>query len=132
MKYGGLSETEALKLVTLNPAKQLRIDNKVGSLEAGKDADFVVWSGDPLSNYTHANQTWIDGRKYFDRAADIEGRKAYAQQREALVQKALAERMKEIGKPKDGGDKKDGDKPAKPDTDVYSDGSARYECTDEE
>ncbi|MFL6569316.1 MAG: amidohydrolase family protein, partial [Chthoniobacterales bacterium] len=133
MKYGGMAPEDAIKLATINAAKQLRIDNKVGSLEAGKDADFVVWSGDPLSNYTHANQTWIDGRKYFDRAADIEARKSYTAQRDALVQKALAERMKEIGKSKDGGgDKKDGDKPAKPDTDVYSDGNARYECTDEE
>ncbi|MDQ6623123.1 MAG: amidohydrolase family protein, partial [Verrucomicrobiota bacterium] len=82
-KYGGMSADEAIKLVTINSAKQLRIDNKVGSLEAGKDADFVVWNGNPLSNYTHINQTWIDGRKYFDRAEDAAARQAYTAQREA-------------------------------------------------
>jgi adenine deaminase len=97
MKYGGLSPDDALKLVTINPAKQLRIDAKTGSLETGKDADFVIWNGNPLSNYASVNQTWIDGRKYFDRAEDAEGRKAFAAQREALVQKALPERLKEIG-----------------------------------
>src|SRR3712207_9373369 len=65
------------------------------SLEAGKDADFVVWSAHPLSNYAHVKQTWIDGRKYFDRAEDAEARKSFAAQREALIQKALAERVKE-------------------------------------
>ncbi|MEY2520583.1 MAG: hypothetical protein QOF24_2342 [Verrucomicrobiota bacterium] len=97
MKYGGLSPDDALKLVTINPARQLRIDAKTGSLETGKDADFVIWNGNPLSNYSSVNQTWIDGRKYFDRAEDAEGRKAFAAQREALVQKALPERLKEIG-----------------------------------
>ncbi len=102
MKYGGLSADEALKLVTINPAKQLRIDAKTGSLEVGKDADFVIWNGNPLSNYTRVEQTWIDGRKYFDRAEDAEAQKSFAAQREALVQKALAERVKELAKGKDG------------------------------
>ena len=97
MKYGGLSPDEALKLVTIYPAKQLRIDAKTGSLETGKDADFVIWNGNPLSNYASVKQTWIDGRKYFDRAEDSEARKAFAAQREALVQKALTERLKELG-----------------------------------
>ena len=131
MKYGGMSPDDAIKLVTINPAKQLRIDNKVGSLEAGKDADFVIWSDNPLSNYAHANQTWIDGRKYFDRAEDAEMQKKFAQQREAYVQKALAERVKEAGKPKGGDEKKDGDKEAPKPTDLYGDGSDRYTCTDE-
>ena len=52
VKYGDLDEAEALKLVTINPAKQLRIDKYVGSLEIGKDADFVIWSGHPLSTYS--------------------------------------------------------------------------------
>src|SRR5205807_2423523 len=64
VKYGGLSEEEALKFVTINPAKQLQIDKRAGSLEAGKDADFVLWSGDPLSTYSICEQTWIGGRKY--------------------------------------------------------------------
>jgi imidazolonepropionase-like amidohydrolase len=114
MKYGGMTPEDALKLVTINPAKQLRIDAKTGSLENGKDADFVIWSGNPLSNYTHVQQTWIDGRKYFDRAEDAEGRKAFAAQREALVQKALTERLKEIGPGKEGdSDKKDDKEPPK-------------------
>src|SRR5206468_6781169 len=95
-KYGGMPAEDAIKLVTINPAKQLHIDAKVGSLEVGKDADFVIWNGDPLSNYSTVKQTWIDGRKYFDRAEDIETRKAFAGQREALVQKALPERVKEL------------------------------------
>src|SRR5205085_493068 len=65
MKYGGMSADDALKLVTINPAKQLHIDAKVGSLEAGKDADLVIWNGSPLSNYSRVNQTWIEGKKYF-------------------------------------------------------------------
>ncbi len=109
-----MSADEALKLVTIYPAKQLRIDAKTGSLEPGKDADFVIWDGNPLSNYTRVKQTWIDGRKYFDRAEDAEARKTFAAQREALVQKALTERMKELGKPKEGDEKKPDDKDAKP------------------
>src|SRR5436190_1047810 len=113
-KYGGLSPEDALKLVTINPAKQLRIDAKVGSLENGKDADFVIWTANPLSNYARVQQTWIDGRKYFDRAEDAEARKTFATQREALVQKALVERLKEIGPGKEGdGEKKDDKEPPK-------------------
>jgi imidazolonepropionase-like amidohydrolase len=114
MKYGGLTPEDALKLVTINPAKQLRIEAKTGSLENGKDADFVIWNGNPLSNYARAQQTWIDGRKYFDRAEDGEARKSFATQREALVQKALTERLKEIGSGKESdGDKKDDKEPPK-------------------
>ncbi|MBA2270960.1 MAG: amidohydrolase family protein [Chthoniobacterales bacterium] len=145
MKYAGMSPEEALKLVTIYPARQLRIDAKVGSLEAGKDADFVVWSGHPLSNYTRVNQTWIDGRKYFDRAEDIETRKAFAAQREALVQKALGERMKDLAKPKDEDSKKDakGDQDAAPKPpghhhrhragslgSTYGNGSDQHTCTE--
>ena len=114
MKYGGLSPEEALKLVTIYPAKQLRIDAKTGSLEPGKDADFVIWNGNPLSNYASVKQTWIDGRKYFDRAEDAEARKTFAAQREALVQKALTERLKEIGSGKEDDSDKKGDDKEKP------------------
>jgi len=110
MKYGGLSPEDALKLVTINAAKQLRIDAKVGSLEAGKDADFVIWTANPLSNYARVQQTWIDGRKYFDRTEDAEARKTFGVQREALVQKALVERLKEIGPGKEGDSEKKDDK----------------------
>ncbi len=65
VKYGGVAPEEALKFVTLNPAKQLRIDKYVGSIELGKHADLVVWNGPPLSVYSRVQETWIDGRKYF-------------------------------------------------------------------
>lgn len=89
VKYGEIQEIEALKFVTLNPARQLGIDKQVGSLEPGKDADLVVWSGSPLSVYSHAEQTWLDGRKYFDRAADLARREEIQKMRAALVQKIL-------------------------------------------
>ncbi len=66
VKFGGVEPEEALKFVTLNPARQLRIDAYVGSLEAEKDADLVVWSDPPLSIYARCEQTWVDGRRYFD------------------------------------------------------------------
>ncbi len=100
VRYGGLSEEEALKLVTLNPARQLRVDDRVGSLEEGKDADLVVWSGNPLSTYTLCEQTWVDGRKYFDRAADLERRAALAAERDALMAK-VQESEKEKDKEKE-------------------------------
>ena len=68
LKYGGMSEEEALKMVTLNPAKMLHIDHRVGSLSPGKDADLVIWSGHPLSVYSMAEKTFVDGIKYFDRS----------------------------------------------------------------
>ncbi len=87
VKYGGVADDEALKFVTLNPANQLGIDDRVGSLEPGKDADFVIWSGDPLSTYTVCEQTWIDGRKYFDRAQDLERRRQISAERDTLLAK---------------------------------------------
>ena len=61
MNWGGLTEDEALALVTINPAKQLRIDNRVGSLEVGKDADVVIWNHHPLSTYAIVDRVYIDG-----------------------------------------------------------------------
>lgn len=90
VKYGNVPEQEALKFVTLNPAKQLKIDQYVGSLEPGKHADFTIWSGDPLSTYSICEQTWIEGRKYFDRAEDLKMRDEVIQEREMLIQKVLA------------------------------------------
>ena len=129
-KYGGMSPDDAIKLVTINPAKQLHIDAKVGSLEPGKDADFVIWSGDPLSNYTHANQTWIDGRKYFDRAEDAEMQKKFAAATRSLcAESAGRARERTRANRKNGDDKKpDGKESPKP-TDLYGDGSDRYTCT---
>ena len=70
MHWGGLTEDEALAFVTINPAKQLRIDSRVGSLEAGKDADVVIWNKHPLSTYAIADRVYIDGQVYYDRLAD--------------------------------------------------------------
>lgn len=67
VKYGGLSDVEALRLVTLYPARLLGIENRVGSLEVGKDADFVLWSRSPLDSRSVCLQTWIDGKLYFER-----------------------------------------------------------------
>ena len=94
IKYGGLNEVEALKFVTINPAKQLKIDNRVGSLEVGKDADFVVWSGHPLSVYSIAEQTWVEGFKEFDRQADLAERDSIEQERKNLIDKIKAEDKK--------------------------------------
>jgi imidazolonepropionase-like amidohydrolase len=68
--WGGLTEDEALAFVTINPAKQLRIDGRVGSLEVGKDADVVIWNTHPLSTYAIADRVYIDGQMYYDRLAD--------------------------------------------------------------
>lgn len=69
-KYGGLSDEEALALITLNPAKQLGIDDRVGSIEEGKDGDIAIFEGHPLSSYTVPLMTFVDGVKYFDREND--------------------------------------------------------------
>jgi N-acetylglucosamine-6-phosphate deacetylase len=88
VKFGGVPEEEALKFVTINPAKQLRIDKRVGSLEPGKDADFVIWSKSPLDSRTVCLQTWIDGKKYFDRSLEATRVKALEDERTALIEKA--------------------------------------------
>jgi imidazolonepropionase-like amidohydrolase len=92
IKYGGVPPEEAIKFVTLNPAKSLEIDDRVGSLEVGKDADFSIWNGSPLSPYSVCQQTWIEGRKYFDRAEDLAGRAALAKERDALVARVKAQK----------------------------------------
>jgi imidazolonepropionase-like amidohydrolase len=96
VKWGGMTEEEALKFVTLNPAKQLKVDHLVGSLEPGKDADFVLWSGHPLSLYSLCEQTWIDGRRFFDREEDQSLYSEAQRQRAVLIQKVL-ETKKEGG-----------------------------------
>jgi len=90
VKYGGLPEEEALKLVTIYPARQLKVDPFAGSLETGKDADFVIWSGHPLSAYSRCEQTWIEGRKYFDIDEDVVMRRQQTVERAKLIQKVLA------------------------------------------
>ena len=104
VKYGGLSEVEALALVTINPARQLHIDKLVGSIEVGKDADVVLWSGNPLSSLSYPEQTYVDGRRYFDRSEDLAERARIEAERERLIAKALPERVKGLAK-KEGKDK---------------------------
>jgi imidazolonepropionase-like amidohydrolase len=87
MRYGGLSEAEALALVTINPAKQLGIDDKVGSIEVGKSADLALFEGHPLSNYSKALRVWIDGHEYFDRDKDLETRPDFERKKRALEDK---------------------------------------------
>jgi len=87
MKYGGMPEQDAIKFVTINPARQLGIDKRVGSLEPGKDADFVIWNGHPLSVYTRAEQTWVDGARQFDLTADLAARAEIDKKREAIIGK---------------------------------------------
>jgi imidazolonepropionase-like amidohydrolase len=108
MKYGGLSANDALKLVTINPAIQLGIDNRVGSLEVGKDADIAIFNHDPLSVYAVVQKTLIDGQIYFDRQADIAGRAALEKEKQALLDKE-----KKAGEEQKKSDDKDKDK--KPD-----------------
>src|SRR5712691_9334403 len=99
MKYGGLSHDEALKLVTLNPAMQLGIDKRAGSIDVGKDADLVIYNHDPLSAYAVVQETLIDGRVYFDRSADIAARGDIAREKKALIEKEKAAEKKPEAKP---------------------------------
>jgi imidazolonepropionase-like amidohydrolase len=92
VKYGGVGEEDALKMVTLNPAKALHVDDKVGSLKVGKDADVVVWTDNPLSIYAKAEKTIVDGIIYFDRERDLEQRKKIVAEKNRLVQKLLGEK----------------------------------------
>ena len=86
----GVNEIDALSTVTNQAAKAVAIDGRVGSLEAGKDADFVVWNGNPLSQFTKAEQTWVDGRRYFSLEEDKQLREEVARQRAQLIQAVLA------------------------------------------
>ena len=88
--YGKVSEEEALKFVTLNPAKMLHVDNRVGSLKPGKDADIVVWSADPLSIYAVAEKTYVDGVKYWDIDEDAAKQKALKADEGRIIQKMIA------------------------------------------
>jgi len=87
MKYGGLSHDEALKMVTLNPAMQLGIDKRVGTIDVGKDADLAIYNHDPLSAYAVVQKTLIDGRVYFDLQRDIAERAEREKEKKALIDK---------------------------------------------
>jgi adenine deaminase len=88
VKYGGTPEEEALDFVTINPAKQLHIDRRTGSIEPGKDADFVLWSKSPLDSSTVCLQTWVDGKKRFDRSLAAARAEALSKERADLIAKA--------------------------------------------
>ena len=87
VKYGGVSEEDAWKFVTLNPAKMLHVDDRVGSILAGKDADLVLWNDNPLSIYAHPLQTYIDGIKYFDVERDSVMRKEMKTEKARIMKK---------------------------------------------
>lgn len=95
MKYGGLTEEEALRLITINPAKQLRLDHRLGSIEAGKDADLAIWNGHPLSTYSRVEKTFIEGEVYFDRARDLERREQMRREKEELLKREADAAKKE-------------------------------------
>src|SRR5439155_19187874 len=92
IKWGGLTEDEALALVTINPARQLRVESRVGSLEVGKDADVVVWNHHPLSSYAIVDRVYIDGQKYYDRQDDRKRLTELAREKESLVNAERSER----------------------------------------
>jgi len=92
--YGGLPEEEALKLVTLNPARMLHIDSKVGSLKPGKDADVVVWSANPLSIYAKAERTFVDGVAYWDMERDEKVRADQQTEKARIIKKMLDSKNK--------------------------------------
>lgn len=85
VKYGGMSEVDAFKQVTLNPAKLLHLDERMGSIRIGKDADLVLWSDHPLSVYAVAEKTWVDGILYFDRDRDSQLRQQIAEERARII-----------------------------------------------
>jgi imidazolonepropionase-like amidohydrolase len=87
--YGNMSQEEALKLVTLNPAKMLHLDNRIGSIKTGKDADLVVWSDNPLSIYAVAEKTFVDGVRYWDMEQDMAKQKAMKAEEGKLIQKMI-------------------------------------------
>lgn len=97
VKYGGVPEEEALKFVTLNPAKLLHLDKRMGSLKVGKDADIVLWSGHPMSVYTKAEKTFVDGVCYFDIKEDEARREEMERERARIIQLMLM--AKEKGEP---------------------------------
>lgn len=95
IKYGGLTEDEALATVTINPARQLDLETRIGSIEAGKDADLAMFDGHPLSNYAKVQKVFVDGQLYFDRQKDITQRAGQESRRKALMEKQRRQREDE-------------------------------------
>ncbi|MDQ1141274.1 amidohydrolase family protein [Pedobacter agri] len=92
--YGNVPEEDALKFVTLNPARMLHIDDKVGSLKPGKDADVVIWTANPLSIYAKAEKTFVDGIAYWDIEKDAQVIKAQQAEKARLIRKMLESKSK--------------------------------------
>jgi adenine deaminase len=101
MKYGGLSEEEALRTITLNPAMQLGIEKRTGSIDVGKDADLAIFSDHPFSVYTVPEMTFIEGEIYFDRKADLAQRDALKKEKEELIKRERDQRVGPRGPRKD-------------------------------
>jgi len=117
IKFGGLSPNDALKLITLNPAIQLGIDKRAGSIDVGKDADLAIYDLDPLSVYAVVQKTLIDGQVYFDRQRDIAQRPELEKEKQALLdkeKKAAEEEKKPEEKPGKNEEKKPGEKKRPP------------------
>ncbi len=91
MRYGGISREDALAMVTINPAKQLGVDNRVGSIDVGKDADIVIYDKDPLSNYAKVQKVMIDGNKYFDRDGEVSGRPMKEATKQKMIEREKAD-----------------------------------------
>ena len=112
--YAGMKEHDAWKMVTINPAKLLHVDDRTGSIKTGKDADLVLWSDHPLSVYAKAEKTWVDGMLFFDRQEDTKRQDEVQKERARLIQKLQAD--------KKGGE--GGEKPSRP--------KQHYHCDSEE
>lgn len=111
VKYGGVTEDEALAMITINPARQMGIDKYVGSIEPGKQADLVVFDGDPLSIYSKVQQVYIDGQLYFDREKDIAERGRRAALKNGLIEKEKADEKRNAPQRPASGAKPDSAKP---------------------
>lgn len=99
MKYGGLTEQEALSLITINPARQLDLDSRIGSIEAGKDADLVLFDKHPLSSFAKVQKVLIDGTIYFDRDTDLSDRNQRQLEKQKLLDKEKQNQPKKQGGP---------------------------------
>jgi hypothetical protein len=115
VKYGGVSDEEAWKFVTLNPAKLLRIDNRTGSIKVGKDADVVLWSDNPLSVYANALRTYVDGICYYEKLRDSEMRTEIQKEKARIAMKMIEAKNK-------------GEKTEKP---AEEEGDGLFHCEDE-
>ena len=92
VKYTGMSEEDAWKMVTLNPAKMLHLDNRMGSIKVGKDADIVIWSDNPLSIYAVVERTFVDGICFYDKEKDAAKREYIKRERARLTSKLQDEK----------------------------------------